>query len=176
MSTSAPIKGFLNPVVHTTDAPMFSVVGTRLQFVSTPEQNGSNISVMRAGLPARAVVPIHSHAEPEIFYVIEGTMEVYQNDCTSSGWQTAGPGDVVTIAGGVRHALRNPTSDRVTTVLVSEERLQRFFQELADPLEPATFPPAPTPEVMQRLLEVSASYQYWIGSAADNAMIGIDLA
>jgi hypothetical protein len=36
-------------------------------------------------------------------------------------------------------------------------------------------PPVPKPEVMQRLFEVAARYQYWLGSPADNAAIGINL-
>jgi quercetin dioxygenase-like cupin family protein len=144
-------SGLLNPAVRTADAPMFAVVGTLVQFVSTPDQNGANLSVMRAGIPPRAVIPLHSHAAPEIFYVTEGTMEVFQDDGTSSGWQTAKPGEVVTIAGGVKHALRNPGSNPVMTVLVSEDQLYRFFRELAEPLEPGAPSPVPTPEVMQRL-------------------------
>lgn len=167
--------GLLNPVVRTADAPMHAVVGTLLQFVSTPEQNGGNLSVMRGGIPPRAVVPLHSHADPEIFYLTEGTLEVFQDDGTSSGWQTANPGDVVTIAGGVRHALRNPDSNPVMTVLVSDGQLYRFFLELAEPLAPGATPAVPTPEVMQRLFEVAARYHYWIGSPADNAAIGINL-
>ena len=66
MQTTA--SGLINRVVRAADAPMFAVVGTLLQFVSTPDQNGGNLSVMRAGIPPKAVVPLHSHADPEIFY------------------------------------------------------------------------------------------------------------
>ena len=168
-------RGLLNRVVRTADTPMFAVVGTLLQFVSTPDQNGENLSVMRAGIPPRAVIPLHSHASAEILYLTEGTMEVFQDDGTSSGWQTAYPGDVVTITGGVKHALRNPGSNPVMTVLVSDGQLYRFFRELAEPLKSGALPPVPTPEVMQRLFKVAARYQYWIGSPSDNAGIGISL-
>jgi quercetin dioxygenase-like cupin family protein len=58
---------------------MFTVLGIPLQFVSTPDQNGGNLSVMRSGIPPRAVIPLHSHTDAEIFYVTEGTMEVFQD-------------------------------------------------------------------------------------------------
>jgi len=168
-------RGLLNPVIRTANEPMFAVVGTLLQFVSTPDQNGGNLSVMRGGIPPRAVIPLHSHPDAEIFYVTEGTMEVFQDDGISSGWQTVNTGEVVTIAGGVKHALRNPGSTLVMTVLVSEGQLYRFFRELAEPLDPDAPPPVPKPEVMQRLFEVAARYQYWIGSPSENAAIGINL-
>jgi quercetin dioxygenase-like cupin family protein len=169
-------KGIFNPVIKTTDEPMFTVVGILLQFVSTPAQNGGDLSVIRAGLPPRTVIPLHSHSDPEIFSLLEGTMEVYQDDGISSGWQTASAGEVVTIAGGVKHAVRNPGSTLVTTVLVSGRQLYQFFRELGEPLDPPVVPPqAPKPEVLQKLFEVAARYQYWMGSPSENAAIGIHL-
>jgi quercetin dioxygenase-like cupin family protein len=168
-------KGLFNPVIKTTDEPMFTVAGILLQFVSTPDQNSGGLSVMRAGLPPRAVIPLHSHNDAEIFYVLEGAMEVYQDDGISSGWQTASAGEVVTIAGGVRHALRNPDLTLVRMVSVSERQLYCFFRELAEPLDPNAPPSAPTPEAMRKLFEVAARYEYWIGSPSENAAIGINL-
>jgi quercetin dioxygenase-like cupin family protein len=169
-------KGIFNPVIETADEPMFTVVGILLQFVSTPAQNCADLSVMRAGLPPRTVIPLHSHSDAEIFSPLEGTMEVYQDDGVSSGWQTASAGEVVTIAGGVKHAVRNPGSTLVTTVLVSGRQLYQFFRELAEPLDHPVVPPqAPKPELLQRLFEVAARYQYWMGSPSENAAIGIHL-
>jgi hypothetical protein len=60
-------------------------------------------------------------------------------------------------------------------VLVSGRELYRFFRELAEPLDPFAPPQAPNPEVLQRLFEVAARYQYWMGSPSENATIGIHL-
>jgi quercetin dioxygenase-like cupin family protein len=172
---SSASRVVLNTIVPASEQPMFTVVGTLLQFVSTPEQNRANLSVMRGGIPAGAVVPLHSHASPEIFYVLEGMLDVFQDEGKSSEWKTATVGDVVTVAGGVKHALRNPGSTLVMTILISDEQLYRFFQELAEPLDPASGPPPPSPAIMQKLFEVAARYNYWIGSPAENASIGIQV-
>jgi hypothetical protein len=37
----------MNAIIHSAEEPLFAVVGTLLQFVSTPEQNRANMSVMR---------------------------------------------------------------------------------------------------------------------------------
>jgi quercetin dioxygenase-like cupin family protein len=165
----------LERIVPASEQPMFTVVGTLLQFVSTPEQNRANLSVMRGGIPARAIVPLHSHASPEIFYIMEGKLDVFQDEGESSGWKTATVGDVVTVAGGVKHALRNPDPTLVMTILISDEQLYRFFSELAEPFDPANGAPPPSPAVMQRLFEVAARYNYWIGTPADNAAIGMHI-
>ena len=149
----------MNSVVHAAEQPTYAVVGTLLQFVSTPERNGGNLSVMRGGIPPQTIIPLHSHASPEVFYVLEGVMEVFQQDGDASGWQTATIGDVVTIS-----------------ILVGDGQLERFFNELAVPLGPGEAPPVPTPEAMQKFFEVAARYEYWIGSPQDNASIGIPTA
>jgi len=85
----------------------FIVLGVLLQFLSTPEQINDQISVMRGTFPSGVVIPLHSHADPEIFYVLNGSLEVFQAEGPSEGWQTVNAGEVVSIPGNVRHALRN---------------------------------------------------------------------
>jgi hypothetical protein len=60
----------------------------------------------------------------------------------------------------------------VMAVLVSERQLYDFFRELAEPLDPNAVPAAPKPEVMQRLFELAARYQYWIGSPSETQPLG----
>jgi quercetin dioxygenase-like cupin family protein len=79
-------------VVASEKQQRFAVVGTLLQFVSTPEQSHSKIAVMRGGIPAGAVIQLHSHADPEIFFILSGSMEVFQDNGESQGWAKAGPG------------------------------------------------------------------------------------
>ena len=71
----------------------FIVLGVLLQFLSTPEQINDQISVMRGTVPSGVVIPLHSHADPEIFYVLNGSLEVFQ----AEGWQTVTAGEVVSI-------------------------------------------------------------------------------
>ena len=52
----------------------FMVTGVLLQFLSTPEQINDQISVMRVTNPSGVVIPLHSHADPEIFYVLNGSL------------------------------------------------------------------------------------------------------
>ena len=84
MSRTTDVSGLVNAVTGAASQPVFSVVGTLLQFISPPEQNRGNLSVMIGGIPARAVIPLHSHSDPEVFYVLEGSMEVFQDDGISS--------------------------------------------------------------------------------------------
>jgi quercetin dioxygenase-like cupin family protein len=149
----------------------FVVLGVSLQFLSTPEQINDQISVIRGVVPPGAVIPLHSHADPEIFYVLNGSLEVFQ----SEGWQTVITGEVVSIPGNAKHALRN-TSPRATTLItVSKQELYNFFRELARPFDPSSPPTPPSPEEMQQLFSVAEKYKYWLASREENTEIGISL-
>jgi quercetin dioxygenase-like cupin family protein len=149
----------------------FIVLGVLLQFLSTPEQINDEISVMRGTVPYGVVIPLHSHADPEIFYVLNGSLEVFQ----AEGWNTVNAGQVVSIPGNVRHALRNTSSSPATLITVSKQELYRFFHELARPFDPSRPPAPPTPDEIQQLFSVAEKYEYWIASRDENAAIGISL-
>ena len=153
----------------------FIVLGVLLQFLSTPEQINDQISLMRGTVPSGVVFPLHSHADPEIFYVLNGSLEVFQAEGQSAGWQTVNAGEVVSIPGNVRHALRNTSPSPLTSIIVSKRELYSFFRELARPFDPNRPPAPPTPEEMQELFELAAKHGYWMASPEENAAIGISL-
>jgi quercetin dioxygenase-like cupin family protein len=150
----------------------FIVLGVLLQFLSTPEQINDQISMMRGTVPSGVVIPLHSHADPEIFYVLNGSLEVFQ----AEGWQTVTAGEVVSIPGNVRHAVRNTSPSPITLITVSKQELYSFFRELARPFDPNRPPAPPTPEEMQQLFNVAEKYEYWLASRDENAAIGISLS
>ena len=104
----------------------FIVVGVLLQFLSTPEQINDQISVMRGTILSGVVIPLHSHADPEIFYVLNGSLEVFQAEGPSEGWQTVNTGEVVSIPGNLRHALRNTSPSPLTAKETSHYERKRF--------------------------------------------------
>ena len=154
--------------------PTFDIFGVRLQFLIAPEQSNGKISLYRGTLPPGIVVPLHSHPEPEVLYVLEGNLEVYQEIGTWQGWSISRAGNVVAIPAGMKHALRNTSSSPTTTVLVTQERLYGFFREVARPVDGQPGTP-PSPEELQNLFSVAAKYGYWMGSPEENGAIGINL-
>jgi len=149
----------------------FIVLEVLLQFLSTPEQINDQISVMRGTVSSGVVIPLHSHADPEIFYVLNGSLEVFR----AEGWKTVTASEVVSIPGNVKHALRNTSPSPITLIIVSKQELYSFFRELARPFDPNRPPTPPTPEEIQRLFSVAEKYEYWLASRGENAAIGISL-
>jgi quercetin dioxygenase-like cupin family protein len=89
------------------DEQTFDIFGVRLQFLIAPEQSSGKISLYRGTLPPGVVVPLHDHPETEVFYVLEGNLEVYQESGAQQGWSIARAGNVVAIPADMKHALRN---------------------------------------------------------------------
>ena len=153
---------------------MFDVFGVQLQFLVAPEATGNQASLYKGILPSGVVIPLHSHPDSEVFYVLEGTLEVYQENSEYKGWHSVLAGNAIAVAPGVKHALRNTSSAPSTAIAATEHGLYEFFREIAKPAQQGSATP-PSPEDMQQLFAVAAKYSYWMGSPEENAAIGIKL-
>lgn len=153
---------------------MFDVFGVQLQFLVAPEETGNQTSLYKGILPSGVVIPLHSHPDSEIFYVLEGTLELYQETGEYKGWHSLSAGNAIAVASGVKHALRNTSSTPSAAIAVTEHGLYEFFREIAKPAQQGATTP-PSPEDMQSLFAVAAKYSYWMGSPEENAAVGIKL-
>jgi Cupin domain len=130
--------------------------------------------VMKGTIPAGGSVPLHSHLDPESFFVISGRAQVLIERADRLEWIDVKAGDFVHIPGGAKHAHRNPSNGPVVELATSTPRLGRFFQEVARPLA-AGRPTPPTPEDLERFARIAAKYQHWLASPEENAAVGIQV-
>jgi quercetin dioxygenase-like cupin family protein len=147
---------------------ILDVLGPRIRFLTALSDDDDQYCLMRGTVPAGVVVPLHSHAERETFYVLAGEIEGLQEN----RWITLGVGDAFDVPGGLKHGWRNLSGASASMLVVVPMRLARFFRDIGRPV--ATIEPgAPKPADLQRLIEISHAYGYWLGSPADNAAVGI---
>jgi len=161
------------PLTNKFPEQTFSMFGVFAQFLISPNEGNKQTSVTRGFLPAGMIVPLHSHVEPEMFYVTEGSFEIYRE---GDGWTKLQADDVFTVPMNIKHALRN-TSELPCTVLLiaSGAELNQFFRAVAQPIERDWTPAPPTPAQMEQLCAAAAKYNYWMASPEENAAIGLDL-
>ena len=160
-------------LVNSNNERLVAVFGPLHQYLVTPEDVSGAFALVRAIVPPASVIPLNSHADPEVFFVLEGTLEFVKYDSDSSRWVTASPNDLVCIPGEVRRALRNNSRFPTTVLLATTPNIYGFFRELEKPFDPDQPAMPPTPEDMQRLLALAAKYNYWIASPQENAAIGL---
>jgi quercetin dioxygenase-like cupin family protein len=160
-------------VIHSSNEPLFDVFGPLLQFLVTPAQSSEAFALIRGIVPPGVAIPLHSHADPEVLFVLEGELNVLQYEGDSSHWVTTRTGEIVCIPGDVRHALRNTSSANVSLLLTTTPNIYRFFRELGKLFHPDQPLGPPAPQDMQRLLDLAAEHNYWMASPQENAAIGL---
>jgi quercetin dioxygenase-like cupin family protein len=130
------------------------LMGPTIQFLVPPADGEP--CVMYGAIPPGAVVPLHSHADPETFLMIAGELEGFGD----GRWVRVGPGDVYHVPGNVKHAWRNRFDETAIMYLVSTATIGRFFLEVAG-------------KSAEEFLAISERYGYWNATPEENAAIGI---
>jgi quercetin dioxygenase-like cupin family protein len=144
-----------------------------VQLLSELETDDRRSRVMRGTIPPGVVIPLHSHADPETFFVLSGEV-LGLADAEAVTWLRIGPGDIFHVPGGVKHGFRNRGSEPAVMLLISSANMYRFFREIGTPVRPgARLAGPPSAATMQRFLEVSERYGYWNASPEENARVGI---
>lgn len=151
----------------------FTPNGTLFEFLVSPDEAEAEICLIRGTMPAGVAVPLHSHADVELFYILEGSIEAYR--ASDSRWATVEAGHVVTIPGNTKHALRNTSALPATIVVVTTSKLYDFFHEVSKPFDPTRSATPPTPDEFQKFFKTVEKYGYWMGSREENAAIGLSL-
>ena len=152
-----------------------NILGPTIQFVTGPAEEGAPC-IMRGTIPAGVAVPLHSHADPETFLPLSGTVQglIYPDEDFS--WVEIGPGDIFHVPAGARHAFRNTGDDEAMMIIISTSKIGRFFQEVGVPtVSGAPLSGPPSADHIRRFVETSARYGYWNATADENARVGIEL-
>jgi quercetin dioxygenase-like cupin family protein len=150
------------------------VLGPTIQFL-TSTREPSEPCVMRGTIPPGVSIPLHSHADPETFLMVSGSVEglIYrENDFQ---WVRIHPGDIFHVPGHAKHAWRNQSLERATMIIVSTSTMGQFFRELGKPATPDKPAAPPAPEEIERFLQTSKRYGYWNATPEENAQVGISV-
>lgn len=148
--------------------PCFDMIGGRLERVASIGPDGSVL--FRTSMAPGQVVPLHSHVDPECFYILTGCLEVFLLDA-SAQWRLLPSGRSILVADGVKHAIRNTARVAADIMVMTNARLAAFFRESGRPATPGSdFRPA-GPEDIDRVVRTSEAYGYWMSSPAEHAAI-----
>jgi quercetin dioxygenase-like cupin family protein len=95
---------------------LIDMMGARFEMVARMGANHNDTVLFRTRMAPGKLVPLHSHIDPECFYVLDGQIEAFVvNDAPE--WRVVGAGQSLLLADGVRHALRNATEKTAVSSL-----------------------------------------------------------
>lgn len=117
-------------------------------------------------MPPGVVVPLHSHADRETFYVLSGEMQGY--DGNVGVWRTLRAGEVFDVADGLPHAWRNASNAEASMLFVTTNRMARFLREASN-LKLGGIPD----DEARAFGDLVARYGYWCAGPEENAAIGL---
>jgi quercetin dioxygenase-like cupin family protein len=149
---------------------LIDMMGARFEMVARIGAHKSDTVLFRTHMAPGKLVPLHSHIDPECFYVLEGEIEVFVVDGAPK-WRTIDAGRSILLANGVKHAVRNQTGQSADIILATNSRFASFLAEAGRRVLPDTDFSAPSPEDIQRVMRVSQAYGYWNASPAESAAI-----
>lgn len=108
----------------------------------------------------------------ECFFVISGQQEVLTHIDGKFTWTMCWPGDYIEVPSGAKHAFRNLSSTPSTSLIITTEKLGRFFENVGRPVINGEIAP-PTPEILRNFIESAISSGYWLGSSEENVSVGL---
>lgn len=144
-------------------------VGPRLTYITSSSSAADAFCLIKVEIPAGVTVPVHSHEDRETFYILAGELD----GLIGTEWTTFLPGMVLDVKDGVRHALRNTSVATTTLLMVTTMKIGQFFRDIGRPYAPGLA--SPTPGDLQHFGKISSDYGYWMGTPADNLIVGIVL-
>jgi quercetin dioxygenase-like cupin family protein len=149
---------------------MIDMVGARFEMVARMGIAPGDTVLFRTRMAPGKLVPLHSHIDPECFYVLDGRLDVFlMNDAPK--WNVVQAGRSLLIADGIKHAVRNSAETAADLVFATNNRFASFLGE-AGRLVAANAPfAAPSSDDIQRMLQASQAYGYWNASPAESAAI-----
>ena len=127
-------------------------------FKATGEDTGGQFALVEVlGLPGAGPPPHIHHSVDEVYCLLEGELEVLDGERTFM----AKAGSVFHIPKGTLHAWRSARPEPARTLLfIVPAGFEGFFEEAGVPgTDLSSPPPPPTPEDLQRMVELGRKYE-----------------
>ncbi len=134
--------------VPTKTGQAYWFMGDMFTFLVTGEESGRSYFTMEISVvPGNGPGPHIHHLEDEQFYILEGNLTYWVGDQTFQ----VSAGDFIHIPRGTVHAFKNGISPAKLLVTFSPAGIEKFFQEVGEPVIDRTAqPPRLTEEVKAR--------------------------
>ncbi len=132
------------------------VAGDTYTFKAVSEDTGGAYMLFEASIPPQAGPPPHIHHwEDEAYYVLDGKLEVLDNDRTI----TVSAGSFVHIPKGTLHCFKN-TGEMPTRMLIffTPPGFEKFLFEVGQPVKEGETAPPLGPEEIERMLAAAPKH------------------
>jgi mannose-6-phosphate isomerase-like protein (cupin superfamily) len=162
-------------VVSRPDPLLLDHLGPTIEVLTRDDVPATMPGLARGTIVPGGFVPMHSHSDPETFYVLDGELQGLTYPTPDAArWVPVRAGQIFHVPPGARHALRNVSDAPSSTLIISSLDMIAFFEQTGRPLTSVDEPrPAPAPETIDRMLRVAREHGHWLAPPELNAEVGL---
>lgn len=162
-------------LVEAANTKRLDVLGPTIELLTSLAGEASDPCIMRGTIPPGGIVPLHSHADPEIFIMQSGDLDGLSQSPEGFRWVRIRRGDIFYVPGHAKHGFRNPSSEPAVSTIITTVKLGRFFERIGVAIV-GTGGPAPfSTDRLKCFLQISEEFGYWNASPDENAEAGLSL-
>lgn len=161
-------------LLHPETLERINILGPMIQFLTDPADERAPC-IMCCTIPPGVHVPLHSHADPETFFMLSGEIEGLIHTGVCHRWTPIRPGEVFHVPPDAKHGWRNPGREPAVMYVISTSKLGKFFQEVGVPVQHGVASRAPSAADIEAFMNTAARYGYWNATPQENAEVGIVL-
>ena len=163
--------------INPTTGMRVDLTGPSVEFLTSPQETGTDFCLLRGVIPPGVSVPLHSHPDTEDFIVISGEGQALRQGTGGYEWIELKAGDHVHVPGNAPHAWRNTAGAPFVSFIITTPKLGKFFQEVGRPIKSTDQPVTPEDiaDFVARFQSVAGKFGYWNGTPEENAAVGINL-
>lgn len=139
-------------------APSYDLLGITVTPLVANAETAEHFGLFYAQVPPGAGIPVHSHPDVELFFVLEGELAIVRRVGTEPEQFTVGANKGGLIPINAPHGFLNTGAVTARVLLTCTKKLECFFLEAGRPLDEAQERTVPSPEEVQRVLEIARKW------------------
>jgi quercetin dioxygenase-like cupin family protein len=147
--------------VAPSEGERFDIAGAHLTWKVKSEDSGYAFSVCEQSLAPGECVPLHSHASPEAFYVIEGEADFLRFVGGKEDWIRCETGSTMILPPNSLHAFCNRSLQPCRLLGISTQLHQTFFDAVANADDEQPFSALPSFEAMARIAAIGLQHNMY---------------
>lgn len=143
------------------------VLGTVVTPLVSNGETGEHFGAFHATVPPGAGIPVHSHPDVELFFVIEGELQLLrESDGEPVGIPAGHAGFVPAYA---LHGFVNAGPEEARVLITCTRGLENFLLEAGRLVGATTAQGPPSPEEIERVLAIARKHGQVFGGRAERA-------
>lgn len=138
--------------------PARDVLGVSVTRLVSNNETGDHFCIAEAVVPPGVGIPLHSHPDVEMFYVIEGELRLMRMVNNTPDEMIVGTNQAGFVPSNALHGFINAGTIAARVIITCTKGLEQFLMEAGTPVDRNAAPQPPSPQEIERVLSIARKY------------------